>query len=141
MSEWRSRGKRRLKSEINVVPYIDVMLVLLIIFMVAAPRMQPGVIDLPSVSQSGPANAPAIEVQILKDGALKLVDKDAGRSLEIAVDKASLAAKVAAQMRAQEVRPVVIAADKTVAYEAVLGVMDALRSGGIARVGLAVRPL
>ena len=64
----RSRGDRRLKNEINVVPYIDVMLVLLVIFMVTAPLITPGVIELPSVGQAANVPATPIEVQITEDG-------------------------------------------------------------------------
>lgn len=136
----RTKRVRRLNSHINVVPYIDVMLVLLVIFMVTAPLLAPSVVDLPKVSAAQANPAVAIEVVLQKDGSLKLFDRDATRSAEIDVQLSTLAAQAKSRMRAGEDRPVVIAADKGVVYEQVLAVMDALKSAGVARVGLAVAP-
>ena len=126
-------------SEINVVPYIDVMLVLLIIFMVAAPLVNPGQIDLPSTGQSAnPAVAP-LEVRIKVDGSLILIDRERGGTEE-QIARNQL---VNAVRRRQAERPdlaVVIAADKNLRYEEVIRVMDVLQQSKIRRVGLLVKP-
>jgi biopolymer transport protein TolR len=136
----RGRRARRLNSHINVVPYIDVMLVLLVIFMVTAPLLAPSVVDLPKVSQAQANPAVAIEVVLQKDGALKLSDRDAARAFESDTNLKDLAALAKSRMLAGEDRPVVIAADKGVVYDKVLEVMDALKTAGVVRVGLSVAP-
>lgn len=139
----RGRKPRRLNSHINVVPYIDVMLVLLVIFMVTAPLMAPAVVDLPKVAAataSPAANTLALEVVVQKDGALKLSDRDPTRAVQLSVTVKDLVSQVKSRMNPGEERPVVIAADKGVIYDRVLEVMDALKTGGIARVGLSVVP-
>jgi biopolymer transport protein TolR len=138
MSEHRARRARRLNSHINVVPYIDVMLVLLVIFMVTAPLMAPSVVDLPQVSQASSHPALAIEVLVQKEGALHLIDRDPSRALEQDTTLQALPALTRSRMQTNEDRPVVITADKSVMYERVLNVMDALKTAGIARVGLSV---
>jgi biopolymer transport protein TolR len=134
----RAKRARRLNSHINVVPYIDVMLVLLVIFMVTAPLLAPSVVDLPKVSNAAANPAVAIEVVLQKDGSLKLVDRDATRALERDTNLKDLPALAKSRMRAGEDRPVVIAADKGVIYDKVLAVMDALKTAGVQRVGLSV---
>ncbi|WP_035054729.1 protein TolR [Andreprevotia chitinilytica] len=133
-----SRRPRRSMNQINVVPYIDVMLVLLVIFMVTTPMMQPGVVNLPSVAKSDhEINAEPLRVEIGADGGIKLSDK--GKS-ESAADAKALVALVQGKLGTGSDRPVVIAADKAVRYEAVINVMDALKQAQIARVGLMVQP-
>jgi biopolymer transport protein TolR len=131
--------QRRSMAEINVVPYIDVMLVLLIIFMVSAPLINPGQIDLPQVGQSlNPAVAP-LEVRIKAGGELAVVDR--GRSTEeTAVKRAQLIEMIRASQRANPDQAVVIAGDKAVRYEEVLKVMDLLQQNQVKRVGLLARP-
>jgi biopolymer transport protein TolR len=136
----RAKRPRRLNSHINVVPYIDVMLVLLVIFMVTAPLLAPSVVDLPKVSNAAANPAVAIEVVLQKNGSLKLVDRDATRAVELDTTLADLAKLAKSRMRTGEDRPVVIAADKGVVYEKVLAVMDALKTAGVQRVGLSVAP-
>ena len=136
----RGKRARRLNSHINVVPYIDVMLVLLVIFMVTAPLMAPSVVDLPKVSKAAANPAVAIEVVLQKDGSLKLVDRDATRSAQIDTNLKELPKLAQSRMRSGEDRPVVIAADKGVIYDKVLEVMDALKTAGVQRVGLSVAP-
>ncbi len=136
----RVKRQRRLNSHINVVPYIDVMLVLLVIFMVTAPLMAPSVVDLPKVSAAAANPAVAIEVVLQKDGSLKLVDRDATRAAELDTTLKALPKLAQSRMRAGEDRPVVIAADKGVIYDKVLEVMDALKTAGVQRVGLSVAP-
>ena len=133
------RRRRRAMAEINVVPYIDVMLVLLIIFMVVAPAIQPGQIDLPSVGQAlNPAVAP-LEVRIKRDGSITLVDRQqGGKEQQVTQDKLLQAVKII-QARHPD-QAVVINADKNLKYEDVLHVMDSLQGGKIKRVGLLVKP-
>lgn len=129
------RTGNRLMNEINVVPYIDVMLVLLVIFMVTAPLMNPGQIDLPSVGKSlAPPVAP-LEVIIRKDNSLALRDH-AKSSKESSVSYNELIAILKTRQGAQAEQAVVISADKNVRYEEVINVMDALQQQQIRKVGL-----
>jgi len=130
-------------NQINVVPYIDVMLVLLVIFMVTAPLVTPGVVDLPSVGKSSlPPPAP-LEVVIKADTSLMLRERAAGASAVTQERNVSTDELISA-LRDRQTRspdqPVVISADKNVRYEAVLQVMDELRARGVERVGLQVKP-
>lgn len=129
------RTDNRLMNEINVVPYIDVMLVLLVIFMVTAPLMNPGQIDLPSVSKSlAPALAP-LEVIIKKDNTLALRDHARG-GMESRVSREELIAILKARQGSKADQAVVISADKNVRYEEVVNVMDVLQQQHIQKVGL-----
>ena len=129
------RSDKRLMNEINVVPYIDVMLVLLVIFMVTAPLMNPGQIDLPSVSKSlAPSPAP-LEVIIKKDNTLALRDHARG-GMESRVSREELIAILKARQGSKADQAVVISADKNVRYEAVIKVMDVLQQQHIQKVGL-----
>ncbi|MBC7624123.1 MAG: protein TolR [Aeromicrobium sp.] len=126
-------------AEINVVPYIDVMLVLLIIFMVCAPLITPGQIDLPSVGQAlNPTVAP-LEIRIAKDGGITLVDRQQG-GREQSVGKAELLGAVKAIQAKHADQAVVISADKDLRYEVVIGILDTLQKGQIKRVGLLAKP-
>jgi biopolymer transport protein TolR len=126
---------RRLKNEINVVPYIDVMLVLLVIFMVTAPMITPGLIELPSVGQASEVQAKPVEVQVSEDGAISLRVRDAGQEFE-KINSQNLITEVRTRITADT--PVVIAADGRVPYETVMKIMDQLRSNGISKLGLLV---
>jgi len=129
------RPTNRLMNEINVVPYIDVMLVLLVIFMVTAPLMNPGQIDLPSVSKSlAPPLAP-LEVIIKKDTTLAMRDHAKGGQ-ESRVSRNELIAILKARQGRQAEQAVVISADKNVRYEEVINVMDVLQQQHIQKVGL-----
>ncbi|SHI23880.1 protein TolR [Pollutimonas bauzanensis] len=130
-----SSRSRRLKNEINVVPYIDVMLVLLVIFMVTAPMITPGLIDLPSVGSAAEVPAKPVEVEIGEDGTISLRVRDAGANFE-KINSQDLVTEVKARISADT--PVVIAADGRVPYETVMKVMDQLRSSGVTRLGLLV---
>ena len=131
--------RRRAMSEINVVPYIDVMLVLLIIFMVAAPLINPGQIDLPQVgAKLDPAVAP-LEVRVRENGELSVVDR-ARSPDELLVKRGDLLAIVRRAQEGDADRAVVIAGDRNVRYEEVLRVMDILQRGQVKRVGLLARP-
>ena len=131
--------RRRAMSEINVVPYIDVMLVLLIIFMVAAPLINPGQIDLPSVGQKlNPPVAP-LEVRVRKTGEITVVDR-AKSPDEAIVPQGQLAAVVRRAQAEHPEQAVVIAGDREVKYEEVLKVLDLLQRNQVKRVGLLARP-
>ena len=130
---------RRAMSEINVVPYIDVMLVLLIIFMVAAPLINPGQIDLPQAAQRlDPAVAP-LEVRVRGNGDLAVVDRNKSPD-ELRVNRRQLVDFVRAAQGAHADQAVVIAGDRTVRYEEVLKVLDLLQQNQVKRVGLLARP-
>lgn len=129
--------QRRLKNEINVVPYIDVMLVLLVIFMVAAPMMTTASIDLPTVGK-GNTPLPVLEVAIKADQSLTLTDR-AGNGREIRVDRKELPALIKAAQARNPEQPVLIAGDKNVRYEAVLSVMDELQRLQVKKVSLLVQ--
>lgn len=133
----RLHSKRGPMHEINIVPYVDVMLVLLVIFMVTAPLVTPGVIELPSVDKAGRPKVVPLEVVITEDQKLLVRERDAaGRILaERQVARGELA-KAVKDPKA----PVLVAGDKNVRYEAVLNVMDDLRKLGVERVGLQVKP-
>lgn len=132
----RGGGRRRTINEINMVPFIDVMLVLLIIFMVSAPLITTGLVDLPSVGKSRQQPDQVIHVIVAADESLKLkIDKGEPDAVPLKL----LAERVKQAQGGKDNSPVVISADKAVKYEAVVKVMDALQSAGIQRVGLAVR--
>ncbi|MBC7778797.1 MAG: ExbD/TolR family protein [Proteobacteria bacterium] len=135
----RKRRPRRAMNQINVVPYIDVMLVLLVIFMVTAPLTNPGQIELPSVGQSLTAPVLPIEVTIRADRTLALRDR-ARAGPERELSRAELVKFIQTVQSSAPERPVVIAADKAVRYEAVLDVMDLLQQNQVKRVGLLARP-
>lgn len=137
----RGGSRRRASADINVVPYIDVMLVLLVIFMVAAPIVSPAVVDLPSVANATPQQkAPPIVVTVHEDGKLTARGKDtAGGSFERKLDNQGLLDFVHQRQNENPDQPVVIAADRAVKYEAVLDVMSVLKADGIKRVGLMVK--
>jgi biopolymer transport protein TolR len=126
-------------AEINVVPYIDVMLVLLIIFMVAAPLINPGQIDLPQAAQKlDPAVAP-LEVRVRADGELAIVDRNRSAE-ELRVSRAQLIEFVRGSQASHADQAVVIAGDRAVRYEEVLKVLDLLQQNQVKRVGLLARP-
>jgi len=133
-----SRGVRRTMAEINMVPFIDVMLVLLIIFMVTAPLIAPSMIDLPSVGKAAKPPDKVVQVLIGADESLKLkIDStpEAKTIPQIGV----LADAVLTAMGSQTNTAVVISADKNVKYEIVVRVMDSLQRAGVPRVGLSVQ--
>jgi len=136
------RTKRGPMHDINVVPYIDVMLVLLVIFMVTAPLITPGVIDLPSVGRAGQPRLVPLEIVVLEDQKLMIRERDSGGRVvnEQPVTRAALTKIVKDRQAKNPDLSVLIAGDKNVRYEAVLNVMDDLRSQSIARVGLQVKP-
>ena len=138
MSYTRRSNNNRPISQINVVPYIDVMLVLLVIFMITAPLMNPGQIDLPSVGKSlAPPVAP-LEVIIKKDASLALRDRSRSQ-LEFRVSRDKLVEMIKRKQAQDPAQPVVITADKNVRYEEVIKVMDVLQREKVQKVGLLVQ--
>jgi biopolymer transport protein TolR len=133
----RGRGRRTI-NEINMVPFIDVMLVLLIIFMVTAPLIAPSVIDLPSVGKASQQAAEVVQIIIGKDESLELKVLPAGKeSSRSAIN--TVADQVKKLQAGKPDTAVVISADKAVKYETVVVVMDKLKRAGIERVGLSVQ--
>ena len=130
----RGRGRRTI-AEINMVPFIDVMLVLLIIFMVTAPMITPSMVDLPSVGKAAKQPDKVIQVAIQKDEQLELVIE--GKTITASL--ANVAASVKTAIGPSDNTAVVISADRTVKYETVVKVMDNLQRAGVARVGLSVQ--
>ena len=131
--------QRRLMNQINVVPYIDVMLVLLVIFMVTAPMIQTGNIDLPSVGKAAQAPVAPLEVIIRADQSLALRDRSKG-DREIAIGRSELVTQLQAAQQRNPQQAVLIAGDKNVRYEAVLRVMDELQRQHVGKIGLLVQP-
>ena len=125
-------NKRRLMNQINVVPYIDVMLVLLIIFMVTAPMTNPGVVELPKVGQTLKQTTQPIVVSIKKNGVTEIEGKKFKRS--------DLLAHVKKQIKKKPNQSIVIAADKKVMYEQVISVMDLFKQNDVSKVGLLLKP-
>jgi biopolymer transport protein TolR len=126
-------------AEINVVPYIDVMLVLLIIFMVAAPLINPGQIDLPQAAQKlAPAVAP-LEVRVRANGDIAVVDRTRSGD-ELRVNRSQLLTVVREAQNVHPEQAVVIAGDRNVRYEEVLNILDLLQRSQVKRVGLLARP-
>ena len=139
MPSMQARGgarRRRAISEINMVPFIDVMLVLLIIFMVSAPLITTGIVDLPSVGKAQQRPPRVVEVVVGADERIRLrVDQQEAGSATLA----QLAARVREAQAGAPDAPVVISADRQLKYDTVVRIMDTLQRAGIRRVGLAVR--
>ncbi|MDA8094358.1 MAG: protein TolR [Betaproteobacteria bacterium] len=133
------RRPRRLMNQINVVPYIDVMLVLLIIFMVTAPLINPGEINLPKVGESLQAPVAPLEVDIRADRSLWLRDRQTGGTARPMTRQELVQAIQDKQARNPD-QPVVIAADKSIPYGDVLKVMDILQRNQVKRIGLLAQP-
>jgi biopolymer transport protein TolR len=131
-----SSRRRRSMSEINMVPFIDVMLVLLIIFMVSAPLITTGIVDLPSVGKARQRAQHVIEIVVGADERLK-VRVDQGDASTVGLNQ--LVARIKDLQAGNADTPVVIAADRNVKYEQVVKVMDVLQRAGVQRVGLAVK--
>jgi biopolymer transport protein TolR len=130
----RGRGRRTI-NEINMVPFIDVMLVLLIIFMVTAPMITPSVVDLPSVGKAAKQPDQVIQIVVQKDESLEMVNDNKTQKINLE----SLANSVRVAQTGQANSAVVISADRNVKYEMVVKVMDTLQRSGIQRVGLSVQ--
>ena len=141
----RSSKGRRTINEINMVPFIDVMLVLLIIFMVTAPLISPSMIDVPSVGKASQAPDQVITIEIHKDKSIEIKSKSNSPKQESETTLKASLDNVAGQVLSLENNssstPVIISADKALTYESVIQVMDRLQKGGVQRVGLSVQLL
>ena len=141
MASMNTRGRgRRTISEINMVPFIDVMLVLLIIFMVTAPLITPSMIALPKVGKASAQPQSPVQIMIGKDEAIQIkikTDSTPSNVNTVAADIAKLEPKV--KLAAADAVPVVISAEKSIKYETVVKVMDSLQKAGVSRVGLSVQ--
>jgi biopolymer transport protein TolR len=134
-SSFRS-SRRKAIADINVVPYIDVMLVLLVIFMVTAPLVNPGVVNLPTVGGAKVQALPPVFITIGADEAITI--RKEGEPAQT-ISKLELGAFARSQAEKSAEQAVVLAADKSIKYEVVMDVMSRLKENGVKRVGLAVR--
>ena len=127
--------------DINIVPYVDVMLVLLVIFMVTAPLVTPAIIDLPSVDKASAPRVVPIEVFVKADQELVVRQRDAAGAIaaERTVGRAELASFIKGAPAKGDEPAVLIGGDKNARYETVLSVMDELHRLGIQKVGLQVK--
>ncbi len=128
--------KRRMMNQINVVPYIDVTLVLLVIFMVTAPMTNPGVVDLPKVGQALKQTAAPIVVTVKQDGMTEIEGKKLQRDELLFEIKKQLNTKDSEN----NPRSVVVAADEKTQYGKVIAVMDLLKQAKVDKVGLLFKP-
>jgi biopolymer transport protein TolR len=133
------RRVRKPINQINVVPYIDVMLVLLVIFMVTAPLVAPGEIQLPTVGSKLTVATNPVRVNLRGDKSITVEDQSTPKSRPVRVTLDSLVDQVRT-LQAGRDQPVVISADAAARYEDVVGILDRLQLGGIKRVGLLARP-
>ncbi len=136
-SNMRGSRTRKFKSEINVVPYIDVMLVLLIIFMVVAPLTTPSTIDLPKAGRSTQPPSDYIEIELKADGSASVGIH--GQSLEKTAERRDLMRRLVAIHAQRPDLPLMISADKNIKYDEVVQTIAQAKETGIARVGLSAR--
>jgi len=139
VAEYARRRGRRLLSQINVVPYIDVMLVLLVIFMVTAPLITTSIVDLPSVSRSSTPPVVPLQILIRNERAVLLCDPECART-DRPVSLDELVTLVREKQQETPDRPVVIAAGKDLPYGKVVEIMDLLERNQITRIGLLAKP-
>jgi biopolymer transport protein TolR len=134
----RGRGRRTI-NEINMVPFIDVMLVLLIIFMVTAPLITPSVINLPSVDRANRQPDKPIEILIKSDDEVRIKKDPSLGGDGLSIPMRQIGQETRKAQGGDNDRPVVISADKSVKYETVVRTMNQLKRAGIERVGLSVQ--
>jgi biopolymer transport protein TolR len=132
----RSGSRRRAMSDINVVPYIDVMLVLLVIFMVTAPFVNPGIVNLPTVGGAQVQPLPPVFLNINEKEEIK-VNRDGQATKTLTRQQLGQFAREMSDQSPDQ--PLVIAADKSIRYEVVMDVMSRLKENGVKRIGLAVK--
>ena len=133
------RSRRRTISEINMVPFIDVMLVLLIIFMVTAPLITPSTIQLPTVGKAAAQKSSPVQVLIAKDESVQITYKNTTQASSLASLAADVKKVEPATGALEQSVAVVVVADKSLRYETVMLAVDALRRGRITSVGLSVK--
>jgi biopolymer transport protein TolR len=138
VSSSRRGGRRRFIAEINVVPYIDVMLVLLVIFMVTAPLAPPGQIEVPSVGQSAAPPQALVEIRLATSGEIRLVTRNLPRQFDRTIGERDIAPTLES-LGEPATLAVLIVADQKVPYGEVLKLMDQVRAAGAGRVGLMVQ--
>lgn len=141
-SSMRGGRNRKFKAEINVVPYIDVMLVLLVIFMVAAPLTNPGVINLPTAAKSALPPTEYIQISLKPDTTATIGvagQKKPGTQAEKVGGRSALLQKLRMMHDADPELPVMISADKDIKYDEVIQVISEAKKLGINRVGLATK--
>lgn len=136
----RGRRRNRLVNEINVVPYIDVMLVLLVIFMVTAPFVPTATIELPTVGAAKSRPEAFVEVVVEQTGSMTVRTHNLPQRMERRATSEQLIDTISEMVGGNAALPVVISGDREVRYEAILGVMDQLQQKGVQRVGLMVKP-
>ncbi len=134
------RRRRGPMHEINIVPYVDVMLVLLVIFMVTAPLVTPAVIDLPTVDKASAPRVVPLEIYVKTDQGLVVRQRDSRGSVvnEQSLNRAQLPGFIKS-LKSKGDLSVLIGGDKNARYESVLQVMDELRKNGVQKVGLQVK--
>ncbi len=132
------RRTRKSINQINVVPYIDVMLVLLVIFMITAPLINPGQIELPSVGSKLTVPVAPLEVTLRTNRTLTLRDQQEGTTA-IEVSRDELISRIKEKQARRPDQPVVIAADRNARYDEVLSLLDLLQRNGAQKVGLLAR--
>jgi len=127
--------------DINIVPYVDVMLVLLVIFMVTAPLVTPAVIELPTVDKASAPRVVPLEIYVKTDQGLVVRQRDARGSVvnEQSLNRAQLPGFIKGLRAKNAELSVLIGGDKNARYESVLQVMDELRKQGVQKVGLQVK--
>jgi biopolymer transport protein TolR len=130
----RTGRRRRLMSEINVVPYVDVMLVLVVILMVAVPFVVPSVVELPVVGRAGQQQITPVRVVVRADGRISILTD----RVETPVGAGELVTAVRQRQAGNADMPVVVEADANVQYRAVMAAVNELQKAGVRRVGLAV---
>ncbi len=136
-STLRGGRSRKFKAEINVVPYIDVMLVLLVIFMVVAPLAPPNSINLPKAGRSTQPPSEYIEIELKPDGAARIGIH--GQAMETVSARQQLGARLSRLNRTHPELPLMISADKDIRYDEVVQTIAEANKAGIARVGLTTR--
>ena len=132
----RTGSRRRSMNEINMVPFIDVMLVLLIIFMVTAPMLTPSSVNVPSVGKGTKVPKTRADVIVEKDGSVRF--KADGNERTVPLQNLGATAKNWLKGQPEDT-PVLISADKNVSYDSVMKAMSALQGAGVSRVALAVK--
>jgi biopolymer transport protein TolR len=140
-SSMRGGRSRKFKSEINVVPYIDVMLVLLVIFMVATPLTNPGVINLPTAAKSALPPTEYIQISLQPDtsATISIKGQKSGGKEEKVGGRNALMQKLRTIHEVDSELPVMISADKNIKYDEVIQVISEAKKLGINRVGLATK--
>ena len=128
---------RKSINQINVVPYIDVMLVLLVIFMITAPLINPGVVELPKVGMQLTTPVEPLKIFVRTDQSLLLQE---GAPAPIRVSRDELIARIHDRQAKNPDQAVVIAADRAVRYEDVVHVLELLQQKGVRKVGLLLNP-